>query len=72
LLLLDHILADPAGWIAISQSEIGEFLGATRESVNKLLNGWRTRSLIDVRRGRIKVTNARILRKLAADGEGPF
>lgn len=72
LLLLDHILADPAGWIAISQSEIGEFLGATRESVNKLLNGWRSRSLIDVRRGHIKVTNARVLRKLAADGDDVF
>ncbi len=72
LLLLDQILADPAGWIAISQSEIGEFLGATRESVNKLLNGWRSRSLIDVRRGHIRVTNTRSLRKLAADGEDAF
>ncbi len=68
LLLLDRILADPAGWIAISQSEIAEFLGATRESVNKLLNGWRSRSLIDVRRGRIKVANARSLRRLATEG----
>jgi CRP/FNR family cyclic AMP-dependent transcriptional regulator len=68
LLLLNSILADPSGWIGISQSEIAEFLGATRESVNKLLNGWRSRSLIDVRRGRIKITNSRSLRQLATEG----
>jgi CRP/FNR family cyclic AMP-dependent transcriptional regulator len=68
LLLLNSILADPSGWIGISQSEIAEFLGATRESVNKLLNGWRSRSLIDVRRGRIKIINSRILRQLATEG----
>lgn len=69
LILLDKILADPAGWIAISQSEIGEFLGATRESVNKLLNGWKGRSLIDVRRGHVKVVNGRGLRRLATESE---
>lgn len=70
LILLDKILADPAGWIAISQNEIGEFLGATRESVNKLLNGWKSRALIDVRRGHVKVINARGLRRLATDEDG--
>lgn len=68
LLLLDKLLADPTGWIAISQSEIAEFLGATRESVNKLLNGWRTRTLIDIRRGHIKVANRARLRRLVTDG----
>ncbi|KQZ28921.1 Crp/Fnr family transcriptional regulator [Mesorhizobium sp. Root552] len=67
LLLLDRLLADEAGWIAISQSEIAEFLGATRESVNKLINAWRSRSLIDIKRGRIKVANARSLRQMATD-----
>jgi CRP-like cAMP-binding protein len=67
LLLLDRLLADEAGWIAISQSEIAEFLGATRESVNKLINAWRSRSLIDIKRGRIKVANARSLRQIATD-----
>ena len=67
LLLLDRLLADEAGWIAISQSEIAEFLGATRESVNKLINAWRSRSLIDIKRGRIKVANVRSLRQMATD-----
>jgi CRP/FNR family cyclic AMP-dependent transcriptional regulator len=69
LLLLDRILADESGWIAISQNEIAEFLGATRESVNKLLNGWKSRALIDVRRGHVKVANARGLRRIATEGE---
>ncbi|WP_315927081.1 Crp/Fnr family transcriptional regulator [Mesorhizobium sp. SP-1A] len=70
LLLLNEILADPTGWVAISQSEIGEFLGATRESVNKLLNDWRSRALIDIRRGRIKVVNARGLRQMTSEDGG--
>ena len=69
LLLLDKILADPAGWIAISQNDIANFLGATRESVNKLLNGWKGRSLIDVRRSHVKVVSTRGLRRLASEGD---
>lgn len=69
LLLLDKLLADASGWIAISQSEIAEFLGATRESVNKLLNGWRSRAFIEVRRGHIKVINRPRLRQLLREQE---
>ncbi|MFC6486448.1 Crp/Fnr family transcriptional regulator [Nitratireductor sp. GCM10026969] len=58
LLFLSGVLADKDGWIPISQADLAAFLGATRESVNKMLNEWRGRSLIAIRRSAIRVTNA--------------
>jgi CRP/FNR family cyclic AMP-dependent transcriptional regulator len=72
LLLLNEIMVDDTGWIAVSQNELAEFLSATRESVNKLLNAWRGRALIDLRRGRIKVNGVRGqqgLRQIATQGD---
>jgi len=62
---LSGFMADEEGWVSISQSELAEFLGATRESVNKMLNDWRSRSLISIRRGGIKVRNPGALREMA-------
>jgi CRP-like cAMP-binding protein len=64
LLLLGEKLADDAGWISISQSELAAFLGATRESVNKMLNAWRIRELIDIRRGAIRLVSKRGLQEI--------
>jgi CRP-like cAMP-binding protein len=58
-------MADSDGWIPISQSELGEFLGATRESVNKTLNDWRGRRIIDIKRGGLRITDARALGTIA-------
>jgi len=58
-------MADSAGWIPISQSELGEFLGATRESVNKTLNEWRSRQMIAIKRGGLRITNAASLKQIA-------
>jgi CRP-like cAMP-binding protein len=55
LLLLDDRIAGAGGWIGISQSELAAFLGATRESVNKMLNTWRSENLIAIRRGAIRL-----------------
>ncbi|QZZ37375.1 Crp/Fnr family transcriptional regulator [Nitratireductor kimnyeongensis] len=55
LLLLDERIAGDGGWIGISQSELAAFLGATRESVNKMLNAWRGENLIAIRRGAIRL-----------------
>jgi CRP/FNR family transcriptional regulator, cyclic AMP receptor protein len=65
LAFLAGVMADGSGWIPISQSELGEFLGVTRESVNKTLNDWRSRSIIDIKRGGLRITNARALRHIA-------
>lgn len=69
LMFLSGVLSDPSGWITISQSELAEFLGATRESVNKMLNDWRTRGFIDLKRGGLRILNARALRHIAASDE---
>lgn len=55
LLFLSRILGEPSGWISISQSELADFLGATRESVNKMLSDWRARKLIELRRGGMRI-----------------
>jgi CRP/FNR family transcriptional regulator, cyclic AMP receptor protein len=65
LIFLAGVMADAGGWIPISQSELGEFLGATRESVNKTLNDWRTRQIIDIKRGGLRIVEAGALRHLA-------
>jgi CRP/FNR family transcriptional regulator, cyclic AMP receptor protein len=69
LLLLSGSLAGTDGWIPISQAELAAFLGATRESVNKMLHDWRDRSLISTRRGAIRVVDVDGLRDIV-DLEG--
>jgi CRP-like cAMP-binding protein len=64
LLLLGERLADDAGWIRISQSELAAFLGATRESVNKMLNTWRYREFIDIKRGAIRLVSRHSLQEI--------
>jgi CRP/FNR family cyclic AMP-dependent transcriptional regulator len=58
-------MGDAGGWILISQTELAEFLGATRESVNKILNDWRSRSLIEMKRGGIRVAQKQALQDIA-------
>lgn len=65
LLYLTSFMADSAGWIAISQSDLADFLGATRESVNKTLHDWRSRQLIETRRGAVRIKNAASLADLS-------
>ena len=64
LIFLSGMMSDPSGWIPISQSDLAEFLGATRESVNKALNDWRKRSIITIKRGGLRVENANSLRHI--------
>jgi CRP/FNR family cyclic AMP-dependent transcriptional regulator len=69
LLFLSGMMSDPSGWIPISQSELAEFLGVTRESVNKTLNEWRNRSIITIKRGGLRVERSNALRHIADSGE---
>lgn len=64
LAFLADVIVDEGGWIRISQSELAEFLGATRESVNKTLTDWRRMNVIDVRRGGIRILNPRALTRI--------
>ncbi|MEI5678332.1 MULTISPECIES: Crp/Fnr family transcriptional regulator [unclassified Mesorhizobium] len=63
-------MGDSGGWILISQTELAEFLGATRESVNKILNDWRGRSLIEMKRGGIRVKDRQALQDIADFEDG--
>jgi CRP-like cAMP-binding protein len=65
VLLLAGILAEPTGWIVVSQQEIAEFLGATRESVNKALSEWRSSGFVEVGRNRLRVIDPHGLRRIA-------
>lgn len=64
LLFLSGLMASQDGWIAISQAELAAFLGASRESVNKMLHDWRDNSLISTRRGAVRVMDAQGLRNI--------
>ena len=51
--------------IAITQQEISEMVGMTRESINKQLRAWALRNLVRLEHGAIVVLDALALRELA-------
>jgi len=62
-------LADDFGSeVHISQEELGIFVGAARESVNRQLQEWRRAGIIELRRGRISLLDVDRL-KAVASGE---
>jgi CRP/FNR family transcriptional regulator, cyclic AMP receptor protein len=65
-----HKLAQGGRTIAITQQEISEMVGMTRESINKQLRAWATRNLVRLEHGAIVVLNAGMLRALAEAGSG--
>src|ERR1700761_8006691 len=54
--------------IAITQQEISEMVGMTRESINKQLRAWAARSWVRLEHGAIVVLDAVSLRELAEAG----
>jgi len=62
-------LADDFGSeVHISQEELGVYVGAARESVNRQLQEWRRAGIIELRRGRISLLDVERL-SAAATGE---
>lgn len=57
------ISAEPR--IAITQQEISEMVGMSRESINKQLNDWVDQKLVRVQRGAITLINVESLKALA-------
>jgi CRP-like cAMP-binding protein len=51
--------------VALSQRELGNICGASRESVNKCLGGWQRRGIVQVEEGVVIVTNRTALEELA-------
>jgi CRP/FNR family transcriptional regulator, cyclic AMP receptor protein len=57
------LAADVGSEVQISQEQLGVFVGAARESVNRQLQLWRKDGMLDLQRGRIVLVN---LDRLAA------
>jgi CRP/FNR family transcriptional regulator, cyclic AMP receptor protein len=47
------LAADFGSEVHISQEQLGIFVGAARESVNRQLQSWRKDGILDLQRGRI-------------------
>jgi CRP/FNR family transcriptional regulator, cyclic AMP receptor protein len=70
LLRLAHIDGRPTNGhaplqIQLSQRELGNICGATRESINKCLRGWQRRGIVQIEESLIKVANRTALEELA-------
>jgi CRP/FNR family cyclic AMP-dependent transcriptional regulator len=53
--------------VRMSQRELGELVGATRESVNKHLRAWQEEEILAADGGFLAITNLELLRAIAAD-----
>lgn len=51
--------------LSLSQSELAEFVGATRESVSKTLAVWKRDGVIDLSRGALRILKKESLQKIA-------
>ena len=63
-----HKFAPQGRTIAITQQEISEMVGMTRESINKQLRAWAARDWVRLEHGAIVVLNAEMLREMADAG----
>src|ERR1700680_2522401 len=65
-----HKLAPAGRTIAITQQEISEMVGMTRESINKQLRAWAARNWVRLEHGAIVVLNTASLQQLVEAGSG--
>lgn len=65
-----HRLVSGDRTIALTQQEISEMVGMTRESINKQLRAWAARNWVRLEHGAIVVLNAEPLQALAVAGSG--
>ena len=66
LLYLDGKLGGVGGEVAVSQADLADFVGATREAVAKTLAVWRGRNLVSLSRGSIRILDRAELEAVAA------
>jgi CRP-like cAMP-binding protein len=67
--LTERHLPSPAGrTITVTQQEISEMVGMSRESINKQLRAWESRNWVRLEHGAIVVLDAAALRSLAEAG----
>jgi CRP/FNR family cyclic AMP-dependent transcriptional regulator len=63
-----HKLSEGGRSIAVTQQEISEMVGMTRESINKQLRAWAARNWVRLEHGAIVVLDAESLQQLAGSG----
>src|SRR5258706_8641426 len=51
--------------VKLSQQELGDLIGATRESINKHLNDWTRQGFLELEGGRMVISDLESVRKLA-------
>ena len=59
------LASDFGSEVHISQEQLGVFVGAARESVNRQLQAWRKEAILDLQRGRILLRNMTKLTAIA-------
>ena len=57
---------EATGQVRLSQRELGNIVGATRESVNKCIRSWQRDGIVEVRNALITIKNKHALETLAA------
>jgi CRP-like cAMP-binding protein len=55
--------------IDISQSELGNFVGISRENINRQLSAWSEAGLIELDQGKIRILDCAALWEIAAMGD---
>lgn len=55
--------------IELSQTELGNFVGISRENINRQLSAWADEGLIELEHGKIKIIDGEALRQIAAVDE---
>ncbi|MCA0928609.1 Crp/Fnr family transcriptional regulator [Ruegeria profundi] len=65
LLHLSELQDDPFTRITLSQSELAEFVGATREAVSKTISTWKRDNVVQASRGGLMIKDFEALRELA-------
>ncbi len=65
LLHLSELQDNPADRITLSQSELAEFVGATREAVSKTISTWKRDNIVQASRGGLLIQDFDALRELA-------
>lgn len=65
LLLLAGQQEAPTARITLSQSELAEFVGATREAVSKTISTWKRSNVVEASRGGLQIHDLDALKQLA-------
>jgi CRP-like cAMP-binding protein len=70
LLYLDAKLGDAGGAVTISQADLADFVGATREAIAKTLAVWRGRNWVASARGSIRIVDRAALERVGETHHG--